>query len=464
MKLPKRKHSSSVVGLSLADGQLRLTHVVRTKGGTEKVQAATAPLSLDILHPDAELVGREIRNQLDASGIRERRCVVALPARWIMSHTSKLPELSPEDAASFLQLEAENGFPVDVAQLQLARSYVRSSAGTYVTQLGVRREQVDQYARALRAAGFKPASFSLGLAALPGAIAPAGAGRITITVGTEGVTILASAAGGILSFRTCEAGIETEAGEQLINGSAVAREVRITLEQVPAELRPEVRQIFLTGEPTLVKQLAESLRDWAHAAGLVIERDPITADLAERLAEQLAARWLETGMTELEFLPPNPGRWTLLFRRYNSRRLASAGFAVGALALVAVLAFGWQQVRLWSLRSEWSGMQTEVTALDGIQARIREYRPFYDTSFRTLTIMKRVTECFPETGSVIARTVEIHTNSTVTISGTVRNIEALTRTLDQLRKAKEIKSLKVELIHGKTPAQFTFTFRWSSES
>lgn len=467
MKPKTKKRLHSVLGLTLADGQLRAFHVVHAKGGCEVVKAASAALSLDLLHPEAELVGREIRNHLDAAGIRERHCIVGVPARWVMSQHTKVPELSAEDTASFLQIEAERGFPVDPAQLQIAQSFQRSGDSVYVTQLGVRKEHVEKLAAVLKAARLKPVSFSPGLAVLPGAMAPAGRGRITVAVEPAGVALLVSAGGGIAAFRTCEASIQSEAGEKIVNGPAVARELRITFEQVPAELRAEVRQLFLTGESPMVRQLAESLGDWAKSAGLTIVRGDLPEkNLAAEMAERLATRWLETGAVELEFLPPRPGRWTVFMSRYSSKRLATAGFAAGAVAVLAVLAFGWLEIRRWSLRSEWHGMQAQVTALDAVQGRIREYRPWYDTSFRTLSILKRVTECFPDNGSVTAKTFELHGNSIVSIGGTARDKAALLRTLDQLRTAKEIQGLKIEQIRSPTsgPAQFTFTFRWNANS
>ena len=78
--------------------------------------------------------------------------------------------------------------------------------------------------------------------------------------------------------------------------------------------------------------------------------------------------------------------------------------------------------------------------------------------------MKRVTECFPDNGSVTARSVEIHGNAVVSISGTARDNAALLRVQEQLRKAKEVQGLKIEQIRGKTPMQFTLTFRWNGNS
>ena len=468
MSMPRKtkKRAHSVLGLTLSDGQLRAYHVIRTKGGLEVVKAASAALTLDLQHPEAELVGREIKNHLDEAGIRERHCVVGISPRWVMSQHTKVPDLGSEDTASFLQIEAEKGFPVDPAHLQIARSFQRSTAGAFVTQLAVRKDQIEQLGAVLKAAGLKPVSYSLGLAMLPHAIPPAGSGgRISVAVDPAGVTLLISAGGGIAAFRTCEASIESEAGEKIANGASVARELRITFEQVPPELRSEVRELFLTGESTMVRQLAESLGDWAKAAVLKISRGDLPEkNLAAEIAERLAANWLEGGVPELEFLPPHPGRWALLMARYNSKRLATAGFAVAGLAVLAIGAFAWQEIRLLSLRSEWSGMATQVTALDAVQGRIREFRPWYDTTLRSLSIMKRVTECFPDNGSVTAKSFEVHgtTISIVTISGTARDNASLLRVQELLRKAKEVQGLKIEQIRGKTPMQFTLTFRWNA--
>jgi hypothetical protein len=461
MKPPKKNRLPSILGLCLGDGQLRASRAVRAKGGIEISQTAAAALALDLLHPESELVGREIKNPLDAAAIRERNCIVAVPPRWIMIQQTKVPEMAPEDAESFLQLEAEKCFPVDPAQLQITRSLQHSAAGNYITQLAVRREQIDQLSDALKSAGLKPVSFALGLAVLPGAIPPAGRGRITVAVEPAGVTLLAAAGGGIAALRTFDASIESEAGEHLVNAAAVARELRITFEQLPAELRAEIKQLVLVGDSGLARQLAEGLADWAGAAGLAIERGDLPEKtLAGEIAAALATRYLENGVTDFEFLPPHPSRWSRLVARYNSRRLASIGLAVGAAALLAVLAFGWQEIRLLSLRSDWSAMASDVTQLDAVQGRIREFRPFYDTSFRTLTILKRVTECFPDNGAVTAKTFEIHNNAIISISGTARDNASLLRMQDQLRKAREVTGLKIEQIRGKTPAQFTLTFRW----
>ena len=90
MRGNKTKRANSLLGLDLADGQLRAFHVARTKGGLEVVKSAATALTLDLQHPEPELIGQEIANHLAAAGINERHCLVALPPGWIMGqHTCR---------------------------------------------------------------------------------------------------------------------------------------------------------------------------------------------------------------------------------------------------------------------------------------------------------------------------------------------------------------------------------------
>lgn len=461
MNWPPKKRLQSVVGITIVGGQLRAAQVARAKAAVAVLRSASAPLALDLLHPEPELVGRELRNHLDSAHIRERHCVVALPDSWVMSHHVSVPELGPEDTASLLQIEAEKNFPCAPEELQISRSEQRAAAARFVTQLAVRQEQIVQLGEVLKSAGLKPVSYTLGLTALPGALGTAGRGGMMLLVEPKGAVLLVAAGGGVAAFRTFEATIESEFGEHVVNGPALARELRITFEQLPAELRTEVKELALRGDVGLTTQLGGILQDWARDAGLVISLDNAGGKPAvEEIPEQLGMRFLKDGPPALEFLPPRPSRWSQLMMRYNSRRLASVGVAAAAATIVGIALFGWQEFRLWSLRTQWDGMAAQVKDLEAVQARIREFRPWYDTSFRNLTIMRRVVECFPDNGSLTAKTFEIHNQNNVSITGTTRDNAALLRTHDLLRQVKEIKGLKIEQIRGKTPAQFTFTFRW----
>src|SRR5579863_584938 len=118
----KRKRLTSLLGLSLDGSKLEGVVLRRNNGSLTVHESFSATLTLDPLTAAPELVGREIRNHLEAAGIRERFCVVCLPLKWVLTASTELPPLPEADATSLLQLEAERGFPTDVATLQMADS------------------------------------------------------------------------------------------------------------------------------------------------------------------------------------------------------------------------------------------------------------------------------------------------------------------------------------------------------
>src|SRR5512136_3119981 len=106
---------TSLLALVLDGSRLEGAVLRRTNGSLQVQQSFQVALSLDPLTADPLLVGREIRNHLDAAGVRERACVAGLPLRWALTSHLELPELDAEDVESFLQLEAERSFPADPA-------------------------------------------------------------------------------------------------------------------------------------------------------------------------------------------------------------------------------------------------------------------------------------------------------------------------------------------------------------
>src|ERR1043166_9902733 len=76
---------SSLLGLTLDGSRLDGVVLRKTNGSLEVQKTFSVSLSLDLLTAEAELVGREIRNHLDAAGVRERYCVVGLPLKWALS-------------------------------------------------------------------------------------------------------------------------------------------------------------------------------------------------------------------------------------------------------------------------------------------------------------------------------------------------------------------------------------------
>ena len=108
---------------------------------------------------------------------------------------------------------------------------------------------------------------------------------------------------------------------------------------------------------------------------------------------------------------------------------------VGGLFLI-------QQIQLWRLRSQWSGMSAKVHELEGVQDQIQQYRPWFDDSFRDLAILRQLSLAFPEDGAVTAKTIEIRDGNTVSCSGTARDNAALLAMQAKLRTADGVSELE----------------------
>ncbi len=486
----RRQKLTSLLGLNLDGSRLDGVVLRRTNGSLQLQQSFSATLSLDPLTAAPELVGREIRNHLNAAGVRERRCVVGVPLKWTLTAHTELPPLPAADAASLLQLEAERGFPCDIATLRLAHSRCPLPDGKeLVTMAGILDSQLASLEQVLTAAKLKPLNFSLGIAALQ----PSGGARLSSAaaatnigsaagVDTRAPGVLALAigesqvslqitGGGVAALRTLEGAVENEGARRTLHAGLVAREVRITLGQLPAGLRESVRRIRIFGPNDLAQQLADELELRFEAAGLAIEvvakYSPdefgvqLPPDAPVSPAFSLAARRLTEQTPAFEFLPPKPTAIEQLITKYSSGRMRSVGATAAAIVAVVGSLFLFQEIELIWLRSQWSGMSAKVRELDGIQQQIQKYRPWFDESYRSLSILKQLTTAFPEDGAVTAKTVEIRDGNTVNCSGTARDNAALLRMLSQLRAADGVTDLKVDQIRGKSPMQFTFDFHWN---
>jgi hypothetical protein len=470
--LLKRQRLTSLLGLALDGSRLDGVVLRRNNGSLQVQQSFSVSLSLDPLTADAELVGREIRNHLDAAGVRERHCVLGLPLKLALATHAELPDLPEADVASFLQIEAERGFPCDAATLLVASSRCRTPSGKQHAMLvGIPRTHLVLLDRALRAARLKPVSFSPGIVALQPAETEASNGVLALTIGESHVGLQVTSGGGVAALRTLEGALEMEGGRRLLHADLVARESRITLGQLPAELRESVRRIRIFGPRDLSQQLADEMELRLEPLGLKVELVSryadnefglrLPADAAVSPALSLAAERLAGREALFEFLLPRVTAWQRVTARYSSGKLRTAGAAAAVVVVVVAGLFLVQQWQLMRLQSQWAAIAPKVKELEKITQDIHQFRPWFDDSVRVLSILRQLTQAFPEDGVVSAKTVEIRDLSAVTCTGVTRDNQSLIKTVERLRASGGIADLRVSTIRGKSPMQFTFDYRWN---
>ncbi len=469
----KRKKLTSVLGLAL-DG-IRLDGVVlRRSNGTLQLQKSfSTVLTLDPLTATPELVGREIRNQLDAAGVRERHCVLGLPLKWVLTTHMELPPLPEADAASMLQLEAERGFPTDAATLQIGNSSCPLAGDKkHVLLAGIPGAHIVALEKVLAAAGLKPVSFTLGLTALQPPAAENRKGVLALAIGESTVSLQITCGGGVVALRALEGAIENPNGRPALVADLVAREARITLGQLPAELRDAVKCIRIFGPREVAQPLADEMELRFEPMGLNVEvvaaykpdefgvQLPPEAPLSA--AFSLAARPLVDQSPAFEFLPPKLTILQQFASKYSSGRLRTTGAIAAGIVAIVLLAFLVQQIELSYYRSQWKGMEKKVAELQAVQSQIQQFQPWYDPSFRDLAILRQLTLAFPDTGVVTARTITIQEGNAVSCSGNAQDNVSLLAMQAKLSAADGVSGFKWDSIHGKAPRQFTFDFQYGN--
>ncbi len=476
----KHRTPSSLLGLSLDGSRLEGVVVKRSNGSLSVAQKFSATLSLDPLTNDAELVGREILNQLEAAGIRGRRCVVALPLKWALAAHVAIPKMPDADVASFLQLEAERGFPTDINTLQVATSRLTSSAGEqHATFIGIPKGHVERLEQVLRAAKLKPATLSLGITALQ---PPGEEGVLALLIGEHHVGLQITCGGGVAALRALEGAVTTEGSARNLHADLIAREARITLGQLPADLRDCVKRVRIFGPRQEAETLAEEIRRRFESGGLKVEivtaysvnefGRTLPADTLVSPALSLAARQIAGRADPFEFLPPKVSAWQRATSKYAPDKMRKIIAVAGAVVLIIIGLFGYQQWQLTTLGSKWKEMQPEVKRLTAVDEQKQKYQPWFDESksFRYLTALKTLAMAFPENGSLTAKTVDIHDLndsreeqptrgvSVVSCSGTAQSMTALQATIHDLNTNKLVSDTLPVPRGAKSPIQFTLDF------
>ena len=148
-----------------------------------------------------------------------------------------------------------------------------------MTLAGILNSQLTSLEQVLAAAKLKPVSFSPGITALQPAACrvPGGAcgngsnGVLALAIGESQVSLQITCGGGVAALRALEGAVENEGSRRTLHPGFVAREVRITLGQLPAGLRESVRRIRIFGPHDLAQQLADEMELRFEPAGLTVE-------------------------------------------------------------------------------------------------------------------------------------------------------------------------------------------------
>jgi hypothetical protein len=336
--------------------------------------------------------------------------------------------------------------------------------------LSVSRSHVAAIEKALAAAKLKPVTFGLGVAAMQPAAEEPSKRVFTLVVGASSIGLQVTSAGGIVAIRSLDTTVETDGVQRRLSADLIARELRITLGQLPGELGETGGVLKVFGQTEMARQLVAELSPRLQPLGLSLEtprqasnasfEGPVPPDVALSPALALAAAYVRGVKTSPEFLPPKIHPWQqFAATRLSARKLAYAGGALGFVVFCILAAFGLQQWKIHRLQSQWSKISSQVDEVSQAQDQIRKYRAYYDDQFRALQILRKLTQAFPDDGAVSAKTVEIRDLATVSCAGTARDNRAFLAMHAKLAAIDGVTGLHAEVPHGQAPLQFSLNFQ-----
>lgn len=464
-----RKAPQAVLGLSWEGRRIEGSLLRRTPSGLQKAAGFEAELSVAIDSGDPETIARELRSQLDQAGIRERNCAVVVPVSSLLVTQTEIPVLPEADAQSLLQLEAEKGFHADPATLQIADSRcARGEGAQWVTLAALPQARLASLERWTSAARLKLVGVSSTLCELQPVGDPSSEGVVALHLGSGPgpVTLQVSAGGGILALRSFEGVSENASGQPALHADSVAREVRITLAQLPEPWNDAIRKVRIFGPQALAESLAGALSSrWAVSGFRVEVRSPeipgLPAQPAPPPSAVVAARVLAGRPASLEFLPPKPSVFRQFLARHAQGPRRTVWTVAGAVTAVVVLAFLVQQVQLSLLESRWAALSGKVRELERIQQDLRQFRPWTPDAARGLAILEALSSAFPENGSVTAKVVEIRESGEVVCSGTATDSPAFLAMTARLSALPGVSKVHHDQSRGASPMQFNLTFVWN---
>jgi hypothetical protein len=453
MILKRKKRSQAIV--LYVDGDQAFACSYRKRGRGAKLRAeGHSRLGQQINQIEPARLVDDLGGVFRQLSSTTKECILVLPAHLAPSIILTVPDISPEDRKGFIQIQAEQQLPLPLSEIYLATHEFQIGNQNHALVVGLRRDTVSKLKEAVIANGFQVASITVDIAGVVDHAVDGNdslADSCQLIQGQSSLTMVTHAEGGPTSLRHFHL---TNGG---MDAATLERELRITLGQLPQPLQRQLTTLRTAKLPGVSSEQHVPISEHRSIAGLNMVNGAETSDLFVPIASSFFLK----GASPLEFLPSRTSRFGKMYGQFNSRR----NLWVGSMSVVALtaIAFLSQFFRLDSLQKEWDGIKNSVVAVETVQGKIREFRPWFDPSVPvpSLTTARAITRAFPETGEIWLKQLNIRDDSKITATGSSRDQNSLLATLDKLRSTSGISNLELKSQQGSDPISFSFEFDWN---
>ena len=451
----KRKNRSQAIVLYV-DGDQAFAYSYRRRGlGAELRAEGHSRLGQTISQIKPAQLVDDLAGVFRQLSSTTKDCVVVLPSHSAPSIILEVPDISPEDRKGFVQIQAEQRLPLPLNEIHLATHEFQIGNQDHALVVGLRRDTVSKIKEAVIANGFQVASITVDIAGVVDHAVDDNdslADCCQLIQGQSSLTMITHAEGGVTGLR------HFHLNNGWMDAATLERELRITLGQFPQSSRRQLTTLRTAKLPGASSEQRVPVSEHRSLAGLNVVDGTETSDLFARIASS----FFLSGTSPLEFLPSRTSRFGQIYGQFNSRRNLWVGL-MSAVALTAI-AFLYQIFHLNGLQKQWNGMKDSVAAVETVQGKIREFRPWFDSLVPSLTTARAITRAFPETGEIWLKQLNIRDASQVMATGSSRDLNSLLATMDKLRITSGISKLELKSQQGSDPIFFSLEFDWNPPS
>ena len=451
----KRKNRSQAIVLYV-DGDQAFAYSYRRRGlGAELRAEGHSRLGQTISQIKPAQLVDDLAGVFRQLSSTTKDCVVVLPSHSAPSIILEVPDISPEDRKGFVQIQAEQRLPLPLNEIHLATHEFQIGNQDHALVVGLRRDTVSKIKEAVIANGFQVASITVDIAGVVDHAVDDNdslADCCQLIQGQSSLTLITHAEGGPTGLR------HFHLNNGWMDAATLERELRITLGQFPQSSRRQLTTLRTAKLPGASSEQRVPVSEHRSLAGLNVVDGTETSDLFARIASS----FFLSGTSPLEFLPSRTSRFGQIYGQFNSRRNLWVGL-MSAVALTAI-AFLYQIFHLNGLQKQWNGMKDSVAAVETVQGKIREFRPWFDSLVPSLTTARAITRAFPETGEIWLKQLNIRDASQVMATGSSRDQNSLLAALNELRITSGISNLELKSQQGSDPIFFSLEFDWNPPS
>ncbi len=460
-ELKKRLKARSALAVTIESGRIAVNLVRNDEEDNRPVQALAIPLGDEAILRDPDKAGQQLAAALTAAGIRERNCVVCVPAGWALTASTDLPEIGAGDMRAYLELRAEREFVMPAGDLRLGFcAYDLPNGQRRATLAALSAKKIEAVEKMLAISNRRATSLSL---ALDNCFTPSGAMLHFLTNGNH-TDLVVTAGGGIAGLRSLPGPLAS--GDTAFDPAAFCRDVRITLGRLPDTVRQQIREAAFSG-PSAEKLCLETRRDLLRMG---IESPECDYARASAPQAEPAGAAVETARLKLhqqaipfEFLVPETKRWQVLLQQVDVSRRRWIIIAAAAVIVLPILLFIIRSQIEGHLDKQWNAMADKASDLGDLEDKMHQFRPWFEPAPPAMQLIDSVVNSFPATGEVWAKSIQVSEGNKVTCSVFARSQQAFFALEARMRARPDITAVQVLQMHGGNPLQYSFTFQWEPQ-